>query len=234
MNVRGMSEMELVDLSIMGKKYRVPSTLTVQKAMEYVGFQIIRGCGCRGGVCGACAMVYRVPGDYKIRVGLACVTRIEAGMMIVSLPYFPSNKATYDLEKETPTGETVLKRYPELARCLQCNTCTKMCPQEIAVMEVMAASLRGDIRKAAELSQECVMCGLCASRCPAELSPHLIAILCRRLYGRYLFPPYAHVIRRLEQIDRGEYDQEMERLLHLGEEDLREEYKKAQADKQVI
>jgi len=78
------------------------------------------------------------------------------------------------------------------------------------------------------------MCGLCASRCPAELSPYLIAMLCRRLYGRYLFPPYAHVIRRLEQIDGGEYNQEMERLLNLDEEQLREEYKKAQADKQVI
>jgi hypothetical protein len=54
------------------------------------------------------------------------------------------------------------------------------------------------------------------------------------LYGRYLFPPYAHVIRRLEQIDGGEYNQEMERLLNLDEEQLREEYKKAQADKQVI
>jgi ferredoxin len=78
------------------------------------------------------------------------------------------------------------------------------------------------------------MCGLCAARCPAEISPYYVAILCRRLHGRYLFPPYAHVIRRLEQIDCGEYDQEMERLLHLNEEELREEYKKAQADKQVI
>ena len=101
-------------------------------------------------------------------------------------------------------------------------------------MEVMAASLRGDISKAAELSQECVMCGLCASKCPAEISPHSIALLCRRLFGRYLIPAYLHVIRRLEQIDRGEFDQEMERLLDLDEEQLREEYKKAQADKRVI
>jgi succinate dehydrogenase/fumarate reductase-like Fe-S protein len=226
--------MDFAEIVIMGKRYRVPSVLTVQKAIEYVGFQIIRGCGCRGGVCGACAMVYRKPGSYKIEVGLACVTQIEDGMMIMSIPYFPSNKAIYHLENLTPTGEVILKLYPELCRCLQCNTCTKMCPQEIPVMEVMAFSLRGDIRKAAELSQGCVMCGLCASRCPAELSPYLIAMLCRRLYGRYLFPPYAHVIRRLEQIDRGEYEQEMERLLSLDEEDLRQEYKKAQADKQVI
>ena len=101
-------------------------------------------------------------------------------------------------------------------------------------MEVMAAALRGEIMKAAELSQECVMCGLCASRCPAELPPHFIAMLCRRLHGRYLFPPYPHVTRRLEQMDQGDFDQEMEKLLSLNEEQLREEYKKAQADKRVI
>ena len=226
--------MDFVDLWIMGKRYRVPSVLTVQKAMEYAGFQITRGCGCRGGVCGACAMVYRSPGSYKIKVGLACVTQIEDGMMIVNLPYFPSQKAIYDIAELTPTAETLFKAYPEIGRCLQCNTCTRMCPQDIPVMDVMAAAQRGEIRKAAESSQECVMCGLCASRCPAELSPYLVAIVCRRLYGRYFFPPYAHVIRRLEQIDSGEYDEEMERLLTLSEEELREEYKKAQADKQVI
>lgn len=229
-----IKKMELIEIFIQGKKYCVPSGLTIQKAMEYSGFQIIRGCGCRGGVCGACATVYRTRGDYKIKVGLACVTQAEEGMMIVNIPYFPSNKALYFLEDLAPTGETVSKLYPELYRCLGCNTCTKMCPQDIPVMEVVATSQRGDIRKAAELSQECVMCGLCAARCPAEISPHFIAILCRRLYGRYLYPPYAHVIRRLEQIDRGEYDQEMGRVLNLSEDELREEYKKAQADKQVI
>lgn len=226
--------MELIKIFIQGKKYRVPSELTIQKAMEYAGFQIVRGCGCRGGVCGACATVYRIQGEYKIKVGLACVTQVEEGMMIVNIPYFPSNKAIYQLEHLNPSVETLSKLYPELYRCLGCNTCTKMCPQEIPVMEVMAASQRGDIRKAAELSQECVMCGLCAARCPAEISPHFIAILCRRLYGRYLYPPYSHVIRRLRQINRGEYDQEMAKLLNLSKDELREEYKKAQADKQVI
>jgi succinate dehydrogenase/fumarate reductase-like Fe-S protein len=224
----------MLEIFIQGKRYRVPSGLTIQKAMEYAGFQIVRGCGCRGGVCGACATVYRTAGDYKIKVGLACVTRAEEGMMVMNLPYFPSNKALYQLENLRASGETLPQLYPELYRCLGCNTCTKMCPQGIPVMEVVAASERGDIRKAAELSQECVMCGLCAARCPAEISPHFVAVLCRRLYGRYLFPPYAHVIRRLEQIDGGEYDREMEKLLGLAEEELREEYKKAQADKQII
>ena len=85
--------MDIVDIFIMGKRYGVPSDLTVQKAMEYAGFHIIRGCGCRGGVCGACAMVYRTPESHKIKTALACVTQVEEGMTIFNLPYFPSQKA---------------------------------------------------------------------------------------------------------------------------------------------
>ena len=43
-----------VPIFIMGKKYDVPASLTIQKALEYAGYQLIRGCGCRGGICGAC------------------------------------------------------------------------------------------------------------------------------------------------------------------------------------
>ena len=44
---------KLIPVYVMGKKYMVPETLTIMKAMEYAGFQYIRGCGCRGGICGA-------------------------------------------------------------------------------------------------------------------------------------------------------------------------------------
>jgi len=227
-------EMDFVEISITGKKYSVPSELTVQKAMEYVGFKIIRGCGCRGGVCGACIIMYRIPESDKIKTGLACLTLVEEGMMVVNIPYFPSAKAIYDMEKLEPTAETVIKVYPEITKCIGCNTCTKMCPQEVPVMDVIGAALRGEIDKAAQWSQECVMCGLCAARCPAELSPHYIALLCRRLYGKYLLPDYSHVTRRLRQLDNGEFDEEMDRVARLSIEELREEYRKTQADKQVI
>ncbi len=44
-----------IPVFIMGKRYDVPETLTIMKAMEYAGYRYIRGCGCRGGICGACA-----------------------------------------------------------------------------------------------------------------------------------------------------------------------------------
>ena len=40
---------ELVPIFIMGKRYEVAPSITIQKAMEYAGYQLIRGCGCRGG-----------------------------------------------------------------------------------------------------------------------------------------------------------------------------------------
>jgi heterodisulfide reductase subunit C len=226
--------MDFVEILIMGKNYRVPSEITVQKALEYAGFQIIRGCGCRGGVCGACAILYRTSGSYKIETALACTTPVLEGMTILNLPYFPSQKAIYKIEELEPTADTIVKLYPEIARCMGCNTCTAMCPQEIQVMEVISAVLRDDIGEAAQLSVECVMCGLCAARCPGELSPHLIALLCRRFYGKYMFPPYRHVIKRLAQLDSGEYDEEMDKLLKLTTKKLREEYSKTQADKREI
>jgi len=227
-------ERDFVEISLMGKKYDVPSSLTVQKAIEYAGFQIIRGCGCRGGVCGACVIVYRTPESNKIKTGLACLTLVQDGMLIMNLPYFPSVKAVYDIEKLEPTAESIVQVYPEITKCIGCNTCTKMCPQEVPVMDVIGAALRGEIDNAAQLSQECVMCGLCAARCPAELSPHYIALLCRRLYGKYLLPLYSHVTKRIQQLESSEFDEEMDEVVNLSLEELREAYRKAQADKKVI
>ena len=57
---------EFVTVYIMGKAYKVPAGSTIMGAIEYAGYQIKRGAGCREGFCGACATVYRLPGDFKI------------------------------------------------------------------------------------------------------------------------------------------------------------------------
>ena len=41
-----MSE-KMVDVFLFGKKYSVPSELTIMTAMEYAGYELVRGCGCR-------------------------------------------------------------------------------------------------------------------------------------------------------------------------------------------
>jgi len=86
----------MIPIFVMGKRYEVPDTLTIMKAMEYAGFKFIRGCGCRGGICGACATVYRRAGDYKLQVGLACQTLVEPDMYLAQIPFYPANRAIYD------------------------------------------------------------------------------------------------------------------------------------------
>ena len=43
------AEPAMVRFFLMGKPHDVPRGLTIQKAMEYAGFRLLRGCGCRGG-----------------------------------------------------------------------------------------------------------------------------------------------------------------------------------------
>ena len=215
---------DLITIHVMGKKYEVPKDLTIMKAMEYVGYRFIRGCGCRGGFCGACGTVYRTKDDYKLKNALACQTMVEDGMYLTQIPFYPANKAKYNLEELEPTAETILKLYPEVFRCVGCNTCTKICPQEIDVMDYMALAERGDIAKAADISFDCIMCGLCASRCPAETVQYYVGILCRRLYGRHIAPKAKHLEERVKEINACKFDKELEKLMKLDEKTLKKMY----------
>ena len=93
-----MAEEQNIPIYIMGKRYDVPPGLTILKAMEFAGYQLIRGCGCRGGVCGACGTVFRMPGSHKIEIGLACQTVVEPEMRLAQLPFFPARRAVFDIE----------------------------------------------------------------------------------------------------------------------------------------
>ncbi|MDZ7339544.1 MAG: 4Fe-4S dicluster domain-containing protein [candidate division KSB1 bacterium] len=215
---------DLVPIYIMGKKYEVPSSLTIQKAMEYAGYQLIRGCGCRGGICGACATVYRKPGSYRIEVGLACQTVVEPDMYLTQIPFFPANKAIYDLEKLRPVGSEVARLYPEIFKCIGCNTCTRSCPMDIEVMQYISEAIRGNIEAVAKLSFDCVMCGLCAARCPAEEVQYNVAILCRRLYGKYIAPRAEHLAQRVRQIEEGRYEADLRELMKAPKDVLKKLY----------
>jgi len=217
-------EPDLIPIYIMGKRYLVPPSLTIQKAMEYAGYTLIRGCGCRGGFCGACATVYRVGNDYKLRIGLACQTVVEPEMYLAQVPSFPAPRASYRLEELKPTLGQLLQLYPELLRCLSCGTCSKACPQELDVRDYMASAMRGDIAAVADKSFDCIMCGLCTVRCPAEEGQYNIAILCRRLYGRYLAPRSQHLIERVAEIEAGKYDQELAALKSKPLDELKKLY----------
>jgi heterodisulfide reductase subunit C len=219
-----MAEVEMVPIYIMGKRYVVPNALTIMGALEYAGYKLIRGVGCRAAFCGACATVYRIENDPKLHIGLACGTVVEAGMHLTQIPFYPAERAQYRLEELEPTFATLVKLYPQVLKCLGCGTCTKSCPQDLQVKDYMAAAMRGDIARVADLSFDCIMCGMCVSRCPAEEAQPNIAILARRLYGRYLAPKAQHLAERVAEIDAGQYDDEFARIKALPEADLRKMY----------
>jgi len=216
---------DLIPIYIMGKRYDVPASLTIMKAMEWAGYTLIRGVGCRGGFCGACSTVYRIKDDPKLYFGLACQTIVQPEMYLGQIPFFPAKRASYDISQLEPQAATLFKIYPELLRCLGCGTCTKACPQELNVKGYMAAAMRGDISSIANMSFDCIMCGLCAARCPAEEPQYNIAILARRLYGRYLSPRSEHLYTRVEEIKAGKFDGEITELKLMKPEQLKERYK---------
>jgi len=224
---------KLIPVYVMGKRYEVPETLTIMKAMEYAGFKFIRGCGCRGGICGACATVYRRAGDYRLRVGLACQTVVEPNMYLTQIPFYPANRASCDFSQLTSSPEEIFKLYPELFRCIACNLCTKACPMDVEVMDYIAALKQGNIARAATLSFNCIQCGLCASRCMGELPQYHIAQLARRIYGSKIAPQAEHLVEVAAAGSSGKYDAYLEALMKMSEEELRRLYQEREMEPEI-
>jgi len=220
-----------IPVNVMGKKYEVPRGLTIMKALEYAGYRLTRGCGCRGGVCGACATIYRKKGEYRLQVALACQTVVEPDIYVLQLPFFPANKALYDIDRTVPDDRNILQLYPELLRCMGCNTCTKSCPMDLEVMNYVSAAIGGDYHRVVDLSIECVGCGLCAARCPAELAPFNIALLIRRMVGRHLSKPSVQLAERLQEIKSGKYKNELQQLKNTEKNEIERRYQELQASK---
>ena len=221
---------KLIPIYIMGKRYEVPEGLTIMKAMEYAGYRFIRGCGCRGGTCGACGTVYRKPGDYKLQVALACQKTVEPEMYVAQIPFFPANRAQYEFTELNAIPEEVFKLYPELFRCVACNACTKACPQGIEVMDAISALKQGNISEASQLSFDCIQCGLCTSRCLGELAQYHMFQLARRIYGAKIVPRADHLAEMVKVVNEGKYDQILNELKQLKEDELKKLYQEREAE----
>jgi succinate dehydrogenase/fumarate reductase-like Fe-S protein len=167
---------KMVNVFLFGKKYEVPASLTIMEAMEYAGYQLVRGCGCRNGFCGACATIYRIAGDRELKACLACSTTVENNMYVATLPFFPLVKAVYDMKRFKPVpadhdaalpGDLLLRRLQRLHQ--------RPARRGSKVMQYIAYAQRGEYDKCAEASFDCVMCGACSSRCPAQISHPQVA-----------------------------------------------------------
>ena len=221
----------MINIYLYGKKYEVPSNLTIMGAMEYAGYQLVRGVGCRCGFCGACATIYRIKGETELKTCLACQTQVQDNMYIATLPFFPLVKQPYEINDVKPTEQIMMQLYPEIYACVGCNACTKACTQGLNVMQYIAYAQRGDYEKCAELSFDCVMCGICSSRCPAGISHPQVAMLARRLNGKYLAPESVHLTERVKEIEDGLCAQAMETIMGKSIEELKELYNNRDIEK---
>ncbi|MCM1524795.1 MAG: 4Fe-4S ferredoxin [Ruminococcus sp.] len=221
----------MVNIYLFGKQYSVPASLTIMKAMEYAGYKLVRGCGCRNGFCGACATIYRIKGDPELKTCLACQTQVQEDMYIATLPFFPLVKQVYDINTVSTTQAVMMQLYPEIYSCVGCNACTKACTQKLNVMQYIAYAQRGEFDKCADESFDCVMCGVCSARCPAGISHPQVAMLARRINGKYLQPKTQHLENRVREIHNGDFKEFLDTLMAESNDQLRERYNNRDIEK---
>ncbi len=223
---------ELVNVYFFGKKYAVPSNLTIMRAMEYAGYQLMRGCGCRNGFCGACATIYRIKGKKDLNFCLACSTKVEEDMYVATLPFFPLDKQIYDIETITPDQQLMMQLYPEVYSCIGCNACTNACPQQLNVMQYIAYAQRGDFEACAEESFDCIMCGNCSNRCPAGISHPQVAMLARRINGKYIAKEAQHLLDRVKELhEDNKLTDDVKAIMNLSEEEVQNMYNTREIEK---
>ncbi len=211
---------KMVTVEIYGKKFEVPEGITVIKALWYTGHEVVRGAGCLGGFCGACATYYRTKDDPKVKTCLACQTSVEDGMSFSIVPPFPARKAVYDIAKLQDPKQDLFNLYPEAPLCRNCNACTEACPQKIDVREGVWKAVFGDFKSVSEMFMDCVMCGLCAPVCIADIAPSLVALYVSRAQGVHFVEKPEQLDHRIKEIESGKYNKEWDRILKMKDQEL--------------
>ena len=211
---------QMVTVEIEGKPFQVPAGVTLMKAMWYAGKEVLRGAGCLGGFCGACATYYRTKDDPKVKTCLACSMAVEDGMSFSFMPAFPARKATYDLLELKDPKQDLFELYPEAPLCRNCNACTEACPQNIDVREGVWKAVFGDFKAVSDMFMDCVMCGMCAPVCIADIAPNLVAVYASRAQGVHYTEKPEGLAKRIKKIADGDYQEDWDRILKLSDAEL--------------
>jgi succinate dehydrogenase/fumarate reductase-like Fe-S protein len=211
---------QMVTVEIEGKPFQVPAGVTLIKAMWYAGKEVLRGAGCLGGFCGACATYYRTKDDPKVKTGLACSMAVEDGMSFSFMPAFPARKAIYNLPELKDPKQDLFEFYPEAPLCRNCNACTEACPQKIDVREGVWKAVFGDFKAVSDMFMDCVMCGMCAPVCIADIAPNLVAVYASRAQGVHFTEKPEGLSTRIKEISDGNYREEWDRILQLSDDEL--------------
>lgn len=213
-----------ISVEIMGKEYQIPEGLTMLQAMWHTGHRLTRGAGCLGGICGACSTNYTTKDSFKIKTCLACQTLVEDGMSFsLVYSYYPNRKVQYNFEEVEDPKQDLFRFYPEAALCRNCNACTEACPKGIDVRTAVWKAVFGDFKECSEHYLPCVMCSLCVPVCIADIAPNQVGLYVRRAQGIFFNEPPQQLTSRIEEIEKGAFQAEWEKLQGLPNDILKTE-----------
>ena len=75
------------------------------------------------------------------------------------------------------------------------------------------------------------MCGVCSSRCPAGISHPQVAMLARRLNGKYIAPECKHLEERIREVEDGTFEELIEALMQKPLDEIKELYNTREIEK---
>jgi len=82
-----MSNRKKVTFTLLDRAVTVPAGMTLLNAMQVSGHEYLKGCGCRMGDCGECAVYYRMPGTVTTLRDFSCEMRVAEGMEVMEVPF---------------------------------------------------------------------------------------------------------------------------------------------------
>ncbi len=190
-----------------GHAIEAPEGASLIQAWIAAGLPLTENVGCMGqGVCGACRVLVRRPGERIAAAALACETRAEAGMQVAFIDHFPARRPhAYDLDAMGDSWAALRQVdavFPEAKHCRHCGGCDAACPKQIEVQKAVTLAVEGRVLAAGALFDHCVMCNLCVAACPEHIAPSHLGQFLRRMANSLTLRP-GDLIERIRQIEDG-------------------------------
>lgn len=196
-----------VQLTFDGNRILASKGVSLLQAWTAAGLPLTENVGCMGqGVCGACRVLLRRPGERLATTALACETLVEDGMHVSFIDHFPARRShAYDLRALTDSWTSIDQIdavFPEAKNCRHCNGCDRACPKGIEVQRMVNLAASGQTDAAAALFDHCVLCNLCVAACPEHIAPAHLGQFVRRMNAALTLRP-ADLTTRLHDIEAG-------------------------------
>lgn len=198
---------EPVRLTFDGHAIQAAPGTSLLQAWIAAGLPLTENVGCLGqGVCGACRVLVRKPGERLAGTALACEMPVEEGMQVAFLDHFPASRPhRYDLhalaDSWTALGQ-INTVFPEARHCRHCGGCDRACPKGIEVERMVNLAAQGQANAAADLFDHCVLCNLCVAACPEHIDPAHLGQFVRRMQASLTLRP-SDLITRLQEMEEG-------------------------------